>query len=275
MKLKKLYKLDNDKQVWRILPTAEKKLVIEERDMNTKEVFFSCYDIESGKNLFKNYQFEEKHWIGIESIYNNVIFFHTYGKPDMPAHKNIIAFDILSQSILWQNGNYVFSFVYDDKVYCYQQRFESRVFFALDYLTGNILDDFGNDVSVLNQLKEKADEDFEKQNYLFPDYFNRTGISIEEHQKYLEQVLTDNVIKSDISFLKYESLLMYNYHEISKSNTFDNIFTAVDLTKNKILLKETLDKNLVNLMPESFFIKDNRLFLIVDKTKLLVYQIEE
>lgn len=275
MKLKKLYKLDNDKQVWRILPTAEKKLVIEERDMNTKEVFFSCYDIESGKNLFKNYQLEEKHWIGIESIYNNVIFFHTYGKPDMPAHKNIIAFDILSQSTLWQNGNYVFSFVYDDKVYCYQQRFESRVFFALDYVTGNILDDFGTDVSVLNQLKEKADEDFEKQNYLFPDYFNRTGISIEEHQKYLEQVLTDNVIKGDISFLKYENLLMYNYHEISKSNTFDNVFTAVDLTKNKILLKETLDKNLVNLMPESFFVKDNRLFLIVDKTKLLVYQIEE
>lgn len=275
MKLKKLYKLDNDKQVWRILPTAEKKLVIEERDMNTKEVFFSCYDIESGKNLFKNYQLEEKHWIGIESIYNNVIFFHTYGKPDMPAHKNIIAFDILSQSTLWQNGNYVFSFVYDDKVYCYQQRFESRVFFALDYVTGNILDDFGTDVSVLNQLKEKADEDFEKQNYLFPDYFNRTSISIEEHQKYLEQVLTDNVIKGDISFLKYENLLMYNYHEISKSNTFDNVFTAVDLTKNKILLKETLDKNLVNLMPESFFVKDNRLFLIVDKAKLLVYQIEE
>ena len=64
-------------------------------------------------------------------------YFHAYGKPDMPAHKSIIAFDIHTQSVLWQNDNYVFSFVYNDKVYCYQQRFESRVFFALDYITGD------------------------------------------------------------------------------------------------------------------------------------------
>jgi hypothetical protein len=55
----------------------------------------------------------------------------------------------------------------------------------------------------------------------------------------------------------------------------NNEFIAVDLIKNKILLKETLDKNLINLMPESFFIKDNFLFLIVDKIKLFVYQIIE
>jgi hypothetical protein len=54
-----------------------------------------------------------------------------------------------------------------------------------------------------------------------------------------------------------------------------NEFLAIDLKKNKILLKETLDKNLINLMPESFFVKDNFLFLIVDKTKLFVYKIFE
>jgi len=73
--------------------------------------------------------------------------------------------------------------------------------------------------------------------------------------------------------LKIDNLLLFNYHEVAKNNTYSNIFTAVDLTKNKILLEETLDKNLVNLMPESFFVKDNFLFLIVDKTKLLVCKI--
>ena len=75
--------------------------------------------------------------------------------------------------------------------------------------------------------------------------------------------------------MKLEDLLLFNYHEISKTNTLNNIFIAVDLSSNKILLKERLDKNLVNLMPESFFVKDNFLFLIVNKTKLLVYQIKE
>lgn len=273
MKLKKLYKHDNKKQIWRILPTTNKKVVIEERDSDTKEVFFCCFEIESGKKIFDEFQLEEKNWCGIESIYNDIIFFHSYGKPDMPVHKSIIAFDINSQSILWQNDNYVFSFVYADKIYCFQQRFESKVFFALDYLTGNVIEDFGNDTTVINQLKEQYDTKFWEQNYFFPEYFNRSSQAEEDYQKYLQQVLTEKVIKGEISYLNYEGILLFNYHEVSKSNTLSNEFVAIDLLKNKILLKETLDKNMINLMPESFFVKDNFLFLIVDKTKLLVYQI--
>lgn len=274
MKLKKLYKHDNGRQIWRILPTSNNKVIIEEREIETKEVFFSCLEINSGKKIFNGFQFDEKNWIGIESIYKDKIFFHAYHKPDMPLHKGIIAFDILSQTILWQNDNFVFAFVFDDKVYCFQQRFESRVFFALDYLTGSVVYDFGADAAKLQQLREEADNEFEKQNYLFPEYFNRNDFVNEEFQKYLKQILTDNVIKGDISFLRINDLLMYNYHRVSKNNTFNNIFVTFDLNKNKTLLKETLDKNLVNLMPESFFVKDNFLFLITDKTKLFVYQIK-
>jgi hypothetical protein len=275
MKLKKLYKHDNGKQIWRILPTTNKKVVVEERDTKTKEVFFSCLDIESGKKILSEYQYEEKNWIGIETVYNDLIYFHKYGKPDMPMHKGIFAFDILSKSILWQNDNYVFAFVYGDKVYCYQQRFENRNFLSLDYLTGNIVQDFENDVSAINQLKEKVDEEFWHQNYLFPERFNRNEIVTDIYQKYIQKILDENVVKGEVSFVKIKDLLLFNYHEISKTNTYSNIFITVDLAKNKLLLKETLDKNLVNLMPESFFVKDNFLFLIVDKTKLFVYQIIE
>lgn len=275
MKLKKLYKHHNGKQIWRILPTTNNKIILEERDAITKEVFFSCLEIESGKKLFSELQFEEKNWIGIESIYNDLIYFHVYRKPDMPTHKSIIAFNISSQTILWQDENYVFAFVYNDKVFCYQQRFESRVFFALDYLTGKVVEDFGTDVATINQIREKADEEFLKQNYIFPENFIRTKAPTGEDQKYLQQILLNNVVKGEVSFMKIKDLLLFNYHEVSKTNTYTNNFKAVDLSKNKILVKEILDKNLVNLMPESFFVKDNFLFLIVDKTKLLVYQIKE
>jgi hypothetical protein len=270
MKLKKLYKYDNGKQIWRILPTTNKKIVVEERDTKTKEVFFSCLDIESGKKILNAYQLEEKNWIGIETVYNDLIFFHKYAKPDMPMHKGIFAFDIFSKSILWQNDNYVFAFVYEDKVYCYQQRFENRIFFSLDYLTGNIIQDFGNDVSMLNQLKEKIDEEFWQQNYLFPEHFNRNDSITEDHQKYILKVLDENVVKGEVSFMKIKNLFCLII--MKYQNKYFNIFFSIDL-KNKILLKESLDKNLVNLMPESFFVKDNFLFLIVDKTKLFVYQI--
>jgi hypothetical protein len=273
MKLKKHYKHDNKKQIWRILPTSENKVVVEEREPNTKEVFFGCFDIETGKKIFNEFQLDEKNWCGIESIYKDVIFFHTYGKPDMPNHKSIIAFDIYSQKILWKNDSYVFTLIHDDKVYCFQQRFESRVFYTLDYQTGNVIEELGSDVSTINQVKAKVDEEFWKQNYLFPEYFNRTEEVKEEHKKYLNKILTSKVIKGELSYLKYSDLLLYNFHEINRNNSLDNIFLGYDLARNKIILEETLDKNLTILMPESFFVKENFLFLIVDKTKLLVYKI--
>lgn len=273
MKLKKHYKHNNKKQIWRILPTSENKVVVEEREPTSKEVFFSCFDIISGKKIFNEFQLDEKNWCGIESIYKDIIFFHAYGKPDMPNHKSIIAFNIITQEIIWRNDSYVFSLVYEDKVYCFQQRFESRVFFTLDYVTGNVIEELGTDDSIINQIKEKVDEDFWKQNYSFPEYFDRNNPGAEDHKRFLKDFADSKVIKGEISYLKLNDLLLFNFHEVSKNNSLDNVFIGYDLIKNKVLLEETLDKNLTNLMPESFFVKDNFLFLIVDKTKLVVYKI--
>ena len=273
MKLKKLYKYNNGKQIWRILPTLNKKVVIEERNQDNKEVFFSCINTESGKKIFSDLQLDEKSWVGIEAIYKDIIYFHSYGNPDMPAHKSIISYDIHSGSVLWKNDNYVFSFVYNNKVYCYQQSFESKVFYVLDYLTGEISEEFDYDYVKLNQLKEKSDQEFFEHNYQFPEYFNSESSTNELHEIYLKDFLSNNIIKGEISFLRFEDLLLFNYHQVDKNAKFSNEFIAYDLLKNKTLLVDTLDKNLVNLIPESFFVKDDFLFLIIDKKRLDVYQI--
>jgi len=273
VKLKKLYKHDNKKQIWRILPSTDNKVVVEERDPVSKEVFFCCFDIESGKKIFNEFQLDEKSWCGIEAIYKDIIYFHLYGKPDMPDHKSIIAFDIKSQTILWKNDSYKFSSVYEDKIYCFNQGFESTAYYTLDYLTGDVIDDLGTDISIVKQIKEKADEEFWKQNYLFPSFFNRNDDAVEIHEKHLQDLINNKAIKGEISFIKINDILLYSFHEVNKNNLLNNIFYSYDLLKNKILFEETLDKNLINLMPESFFIKDNFLFLIVDKTKLVIYKI--
>ncbi len=197
MKIKKLYKHDNKKQIWRILPTAENKVVLEERDPVSKEVFFCCFDIESGKKVFNQWQLDEKNWCGIESIYKDIIYFHLYGKPDMPDHKSIIAFDIKTQEILWSNDSLRFSSVYDDKVYCFKQGFESSIYYSLDYLSGDIIEDLGTDISTVKQIKEKSDEEFWKQNYLFPSYFKRTDDTIEDLSSYFGYLGGAKMIKKN------------------------------------------------------------------------------
>ena len=111
MKIKKKYTHDNGRPIWRIIPTETGKLIIEEREKDNKQVYFNCLEIESGKKIFKNFQLEEKFWIGIEAVYNDVIYFHKFVKPDMPQHVGIIALDLGGKKILWENFSNSFLFM--------------------------------------------------------------------------------------------------------------------------------------------------------------------
>lgn len=51
MKLQKLYSYNNEKQIWRIIPTISNKIVVEERTPD-KQVFFSCFHMNNGQKYF-------------------------------------------------------------------------------------------------------------------------------------------------------------------------------------------------------------------------------
>jgi hypothetical protein len=107
MKLNHFYSFTNNRQIWRLIPAGE-YLIIEERHPANKEVFFSCINPNDGTAIFRNYQTEEKFWIGVEAVHNDVIYFHKFSKPDMPGHKEIIAFDLHTRKILWSTSEYSF-----------------------------------------------------------------------------------------------------------------------------------------------------------------------
>ena len=111
MKIKKIYSFSDKKQIWRLLLSDSDKLIIETRDTDKKEVYFHCLDLFSGKKIFKNFQPDEKYWVSIEGIHDDVIFFHKYAKPDMPGHRFIQAYDINTKSVLWESDKYIFMFI--------------------------------------------------------------------------------------------------------------------------------------------------------------------
>ncbi len=129
VKIKKKYSFTNNRQIWRLIPTDTNKIIIEDRDNNSREVFFNCLDIITGEIIFRNFQLEDKFWIGIETIYNDIIFFHKFLKPGLPIHTGIIAFHIHSKKILWETEDYNFHFIKDDKIYVFKSKFEGREYF--------------------------------------------------------------------------------------------------------------------------------------------------
>lgn len=152
MKLKKTFSFTDKNQIWRLLISDSDKLIIETRDTDRKQVFFNSIDLNIYKKELRNFQLDEKFWTGIEAVYKNIIYFHEYAKPNMPEHKKIIAFDLDKKIKLWQNDDLTFLSLFDDKLYAVKKKFEGQQLFLLNYLTGEIIEDLGNDAEVLNQI---------------------------------------------------------------------------------------------------------------------------
>ncbi|AFH50320.1 Hypothetical protein IALB_2617 [Ignavibacterium album JCM 16511] len=263
MVVKNLYKYDRGRQIFRLIPTDTGKLIIEERERNIKEAFFSCLDILTGRSIFSDLQFDEKYWIGIESIYKDVILFHRFERPDLPNHKGIIAYDIKSQTVLWENPN---SFLYagDDKIVFLTFDSGIKGLIAIDYLSGEV---FNDEKIILEIIPEKED---------FSSYIHSKRISLTEVDKVAGEtsgkIFSDYLINGDINFASRDNFSFYSFHHITENGKLDNLFFAVD-ESGTIILKETLNKGLDKLEPESFFIKDDLLFLLFGSTGVGVYQI--
>jgi len=172
MKLKKNYRFDNKRQIWRIIPTDDGKLVIEERETENKLAYFHCLELESGKKILSNFQPEDKFWVGVEAVLGDIIFFHKFAKPDMPKHRGIFAFDLMNREFIWK-----------------------------------------------------------------------------------------------------DNILMLSFHEANSKGTLNNLFKAVDLSEGKYILEKVINKETGLFLTDSYFVKDNLLFLLFGKTRLEVYKI--
>lgn len=273
MKINRNYTFTNDRQIWRILITDSNKLVIEDRDIDKKQAYFNCLEAPTGNLIFRNVQLDEKYWLGIETIYRDIIYFHKFAKPDMPGHRVIMAFDIATQQILWQTDDYNFLFIYNDKLYTFRQKFEGREFFVLDYLTGELINELGSDTAQINQLKENLNDENKYRNYHFPVIFNNESFKTEPIFPTIQKIIKNSIIEGNIEYLFFKNLLMFNFFYRNSKGSLDNIFYIINTDNRKTMLKEKIYTNANAYVPDSFFIKDNLLFLLLEKTKIAVYSL--
>lgn len=270
--IKKNYSFSNNRDIWRLIPSESGYLIIQERDFKTKEFFFNGLSIGDGKIIFKDHQLDEKYWIGIEAVYKDKIFFHKYRKPDMPGHKGIYALDISSQKVIWQNEDLIFQFVKEEKIFACQSTFDGREYFMLNYLTGEIIERLDCDAKQINKLREESfKEDFTNK-FLFSERKNPDDKTPEFLEVFKSIKNTSEVI-GEINWLVYNDAVLFNYHVALKEKTYTNYFEVFDISRKKKLLKEKINSGVSSLIPESFFMLDNLLFLLVEKTKLVVYKI--
>lgn len=275
MKIKKQYSFKDKKQIWRLLISETDLLIIETRNTETREVFFSCLNIHTGEKVFRDIQMEEKSWIGIEIIYKDVIFFHQYVKPDMPDHKKISVFDIKLKKQLWKNDEFTFGFVTDDVVYAHINTMLGAKYFPLNFKTGEIISEEAVDAVELLELRTKSENGKDYSNYKFPEIYNPRFAVNENIRKLVEQATGNAAVIGNIEYIDDNNWLMLNFHNKVAHEDIKNEFIVFNKNNGKKIFSETLNKHAKAFIPDSFFIYKNLLILLKEKDEVIICEITE
>ena len=273
MKLKKSYRFDNKRQIWRIIPTKNGKLIIEERETEKKLAYFHCLELDSGKKILSNFQLDDTFWVGVEAVRDNIIFFHKFAKPDMPKHRGIFAFDMMKKEFIWQNPELIFLFILNEKLYAYKEKFEGRNYYSINPFNGDIIEEIGDNYEHINNLRSEASLKEADIGYLFPENFETDLVENEQTNQFIKSLRNYFVVSGKIEYILKNKLLMMSFHEANSKGSLNNLFRAVDLSKRKYILEEVINKETSLYLTDSFFVKYNLLFLLFGKTRLEVYKI--
>lgn len=270
MKIQKLFTYTNNRQVWRILITELNSIVIEERDIILKKVFFSCIDKMEGRKIWHDQKFvNQDFWIGIETVYQDILLLHLFEKPDLPKHKQIVAVDLNSGEVLWSNSDLTFDSLSDGKILAYVQKFESRKFFELDFRTGEIINSLGENLARINEIRNDEKDNLHELSH-FPSAL-LDGDNYSELNQVLLKVIGDTKYAGQIEFIEYENLFLFNYYEKNHEASLTNRLCVLDRSSQKILLREALNSSSPAPVPDSFFIHGDILYFIKDKKELVAY----
>ncbi|MCX8056748.1 MAG: DUF4905 domain-containing protein [Ignavibacteria bacterium] len=268
-KIQKLFSFNQGRNIWRIVLTDLNQIVIEERDIQKKEVFFSCIDRISGKLFWKDKTFlEEKFWIGIEGTRSKYLILHQFEKPDMPNHKKIINVDLLTGELLWLNENLTFYDMDENFIYGFSQSFESREYYKLAIENGEVLSNLGDE----NQSRPFLDS-IRERDYSKYQFTNLIGQSDGNQKELISKVTGSNPFLNFCEYIESDELLIFNFYDKISPQSLINKLVVYDKVEGKPILIETLNASTPAPVPDSFFIYDNELYFIKDKIELVAYQI--
>ncbi len=273
VKINKLFNYDSGRNIWRIVLTDLNQIVIEERDISKKEVYFSCIDRVTGVFFWKDKVFlNEKFWIGIENTRSNYLILHQFEKPDMPEHKKIITIDLRNGEVLWINDELKFYEIDNQYVYGFKSSFDEKEFFQLSIKTGEIIKFLGTEEEarvVIDQVEEK---DYSR--YNFTSMYNQSETT-DSQKELIHKIIGSNNYMNFCEFIDRGNIFIFNYYDKIEERSLINRLVIVDTISERPILIETLNSSTPAPVPDSFFMYDDDLYFIKDKTELVAYRLSQ
>lgn len=258
------WKFNFENPIWKIFPSSQHIILTETRNIENKIAKFHSVDLNTGKFLWKNFYLDSDWWVGVEGVYNGVIIFHEYERPDSPIHKNIIAVDLINHSIIWQLPDVRFISAMDEFIFAVSNYQEERKYFKINLNSGGIVNTLSFD-EIKSQLVQN---NYDHKNLIFPISVSLENIQIQSVNKYLFSIKKNIVKEVDLIQNERYNIIGYSLEKYNGNQILYNDYISIIDNQGREIFKDQLIENAYQIISPRFFIDNGYLIYIKNKTVL-------
>ncbi|SFC53189.1 protein of unknown function [Flexibacter flexilis DSM 6793] len=262
MVLTKKFHYETDGQLWRIVPCVRSGLMaIEVRNPAERLANFMTLDSFSGEFLCPYLEWDGidsfEDW-GIEAVYGGILCLFRYQNiATMPTHEGVWLADMRTGSLLWAQENIVFKEI-DTQIHTLRVQLPNT----------NVLES----VRLPDLLPSVAEN--KAVNLQMPLHYSENN----PYTPLLAAFVAEKTIHTPISAFDYLEQGRYIFISYYIRNTetdkgLSNYFLAIDQESGAVLLHLLLAERLAGIGWDTFFVFNQQLFLVVNKTELICYEL--
>ncbi|MEP7235276.1 MAG: DUF4905 domain-containing protein [Ignavibacteriota bacterium] len=276
-KIKPLWRFGTKKPseiIWKLLISPDGILAGEERDTEEKTASLFALKVETGEILWRDITIDEVWWFNSEKATADNIYIHKFRKPDMPEPLGIVAMNIQSGTIRWEQPDVSILFEFEGKIYVQRESLGRKEFFAIDSLTGEVLEAYGSGSENILALQSMVVD---------TDHHSVFSVAIrpeDEHFSAISNVMGDvlNIedLRGTIDFAEYGKYIIFSYHErilndpqSMLGNVLRNNLKVLDTEKGEIVYSDNPNAETPFPVPENFFIHRGVLIYVKEKGEVI------
>jgi len=234
-------------------------LILETRDTATQRVAFSALNFRTDIFLWKNKVLDEPWWLSLNAVSGDVVLFTIYLDKNNPDRKGTLAYTLKDLSLTWWNNDFSISEIYHSAIKGQSGRYGLKHAF-LDVRTGSLLNAADVELKPVSSF------------ILRPTQY----VADTEHFSTVKTFLSEKLNLQPVSALEYleteRNVAISCYIQTANSTQLAN-FLIVMSRAGKVLLQVELDQSVNGIGLDTFFLIDDFIFFVKDKTELVSYKL--
>lgn len=264
------YQIPFEGLVWRIVPDVDNNFVlIEIRQEKTKTVSFISLNITSGKMvLLESPALSLDWWSGISSVISGKAILHRYPQTDVPEPMGMYVFDLQSGKNDWFADLNILYRSEDNYLISYRNERSGRTWQKISLITGKIVEDRLDESNLLTDVISEVKEHPKLQ---YPVQYLEGSEHFITVVDYLNTEFGIKPVKS-IDYLEKEGYIIVSFYIFADSDSLNNHLWVLDSESGDIVLKQLLTQNTKGVGLDTFFVFNDLIFCIKNKTELSVYE---